>query len=78
MDNPKIRIESNGICTEVYLDGEKIRCTQLDFHGDVAGGLHINWKGLMQKLDENGNPYIENDEVATEKFQYNSVEAVSD
>lgn len=78
MDNPKIRIESNGICTEVYLDGKKIRCTQLDFHGDLEGGLHFNWKGVMQKLDENGRPYVENDEIVTEKFHYDSNEAVVD
>ena len=78
MENPKIRIESDGHFAEVYLDGEKVRCTFLDFHGDIEHGLHIKWDGVMQRLDENGRPHVENDEVVTEKFHYDSNEAVVD
>lgn len=78
MDNPKIRIESDGHFAEVYLNGKKVRCTSLDFHGDVEESIHIKWDGVMQKLDENGMPYVENDEVATEEFHYDSHKAVVD
>ncbi len=76
MKNPKIKIESDGITTIVYLNGEEIKCKQLDFHGDVENGLHIKWDGVMCKSDENGMTLIENDEVVTEKFHYDSHEAV--
>lgn len=80
MDRPTIRIESDGITAKVYLNGEHIKSPLLDFafHGDVEHGIHIKWDGIMQKLDENGNPYVENDEVATEEFHYDSNEAVVD
>lgn len=78
MDRPTIKIESDGITAKVYLNGEHVKYTSLDFHGDIENGLHIKWDGVMQKLDENGNPYVENDEVATEEFHYDSNEAVID
>lgn len=78
MDNPKIRIESDGHFTEVYLDGKKVRCTSLDFHGDVGESIHIKWDGVMQKRDEKGDPIIENHEVVTEEFHYDSHKAVVD
>lgn len=76
MNNSKIRIESDGISAIVYLNGKKVRCTSLDFHGDVAGGIHIKWDGLLVKEDESGKTLIENGEVATEEFHYDSCEAV--
>lgn len=78
MDNPKIRVESDGSFAEVYLDGEKVKCTSLDFHGDVENGLRFKRDGVMQKIDENGDPIIENGKVATEEFHYDSRKAVVD
>lgn len=78
MDRPTIKIESDGITAKVYLNGKHIKCTSLDFHGDVENGLHIKWDGVMQKLDENSNPYVENDEVVTEEFHYDNRKAVVD
>lgn len=74
MENPKIRIESDGKTASVYLNGENIGTTLLDFsfHGDVENGLHIKWDGIKQKLNKNGMPYAENGEVATEEFHYDS------
>lgn len=74
MKNPKIRIESDGITAVVYLGGKHIRGTLIDFsfHADVENGIHIKWEGIMQKLNESGNPYVENDEIATEEFHYDS------
>jgi hypothetical protein len=77
MDSPKIRIESDGMRTVVYIDGKKIeRCTSLDFHANVDNGIRVYWNGTTQKEDENGHLIIENDEIATEEFHYDSNEAV--
>lgn len=78
MDNPKIRIESDGITAEIYLDGEKISCTALDFHGDVKNGLQIKWHGTMHKREENGNICVENNEIVMDEFYYDSREARSE
>lgn len=80
MENPKIKIESDGITAKVYLNGEKISCPLLDFvfHGDVENGIHIKWDGVIHKLDENGITLVENDEIVTEEFHYDSKEAVAD
>lgn len=77
MENPKIRIESDGITANVYLNGENIGATLLDFsfHGDVENGIHIKWHGVMHKKNEKGMPYVENNEIATEEFHYDSREA---
>lgn len=72
MKNPKIKIESDGITAIVYLDGKEIPCTSIDFHGDVENGLYIEWHGTMVKRDENGITCVENDEVVTEEFHYDS------
>lgn len=78
MDNPKIRIESDGKTAEVYLNENKIRCTEIDFHGDVENGLRIKWDGVMNITDESGKTTIKNGEVVTEEFHYDSQEAVVD
>lgn len=78
MDRPTIKIESDGITAKVYLNGEHIKCTSLDFHGDIENGLHIKWDGVMQKRDEKGDPIIENHEVVTEEFHYDNHKAVVD
>lgn len=80
MDNPKIRIESDGETAVIYLNGEHIQSKLLDFsfHGDVENGIHIKWDGILRKLNENGRPYVENGEVATEEFHYDSNEVVVD
>lgn len=73
MDNPKIKIESDGMRTFVYLDGKEIKHgTSINFHADVENGIHVQWNGTKHKEDENGHLIIENDEVATEEFCYDS------
>lgn len=75
MDNPKIRIESDGKRAEVFLDGEEIRCILLDFHGEVAEGkVSIKWSGKKQKLDENGSLCIEDNDLVIESFCHDSNE----
>lgn len=70
MDNPKIRIESDGITTVVHLDGKHIRTTKLNFHADAQNGLNVKWDGLLVKEDKNGKSLIENETFVTEKFSY--------
>lgn len=77
MDNPKIKIESDGLRTEVWINGEKVKnCTQLDFHADVADGFHVKWSGKTNKCDESGRLCIENDEIVKEEFCYDNNGAV--
>lgn len=78
MERPTIKIESDGVTAKVWLNGEEIRCTSLDFHGDVADGLRIKWDGVMQKLNENGDPCIIDSKVVTEEFHYDSGGVVQD
>lgn len=79
MDNPKIKIESDGVRTEVYLDGEKVdSCTSLNFHATVENGIHVTWNGTKHKKDESGHLIVENDEIMTEEFCYDSHKAVVD
>ena len=36
MENPKLRIESDGFITEVYIDGEKVKyIASYDFHAEI-------------------------------------------
>lgn len=80
MENPKIRIESNGKVADVYIDGEQIsRCRMIDFsfHGDADNGIHIIWDGEMLKVNEHGLPYDVDGKIATEKFHYDGKEAVT-
>lgn len=74
MDNPKIKIESDGITAVVYLNGKHIKGKLIDFsfHGDAENNIHIKWDGTFLKRDEKGRPCIENDEIVTEEFHYDS------
>ena len=75
MEKPKIKIESDGMITKVYIDGKKVeRCTSINFCADVEDGIHIQWSGTKQKEDENGHLIIENDEIVEEKFHYDNQE----
>lgn len=77
MDNPKIRIESDGKTAEVFLDGKEISATLLNFyfHGNVGKkGVCITWNGEMYKRDEKGRLCIENNELVMERFYNGSNE----
>lgn len=78
MNKPKIKIESDGETAVIYLNGEHVKSPLIDFsfHGDAENGIHIKWDGVLHKLDENGRPYVENDEISKEEFHYDSNEAV--
>lgn len=68
MQNPKIRIESDGHVTEVWIDGEKVskNATMLDFNFH-AEPLQVYCEIEKYKLDKDGNKIIENDEMLKEK-----------
>lgn len=77
IENPKIMIVSDGDITILHLNGEHVRGESVDFlfHADVDYGRIVRFDGVIQKKDENGHPVIENDEVARQKFHYDSRES---
>ena len=54
MENPKLRIESDGEVTEVYIDGKKVdKATMADFKFH-AEPLHVECEIERYVLDANG------------------------
>lgn len=78
MDNPNIRIESDGITTAVHLNGKHIRTKELNFHADSKDGLNIRWDGILVKENKDGEALIQNEDFVTEKFSYTFPEEVVD
>lgn len=75
MDNPKIRIESDGNSVELYLNGKKVKSKLIDFrfHANAKRQkTSIEWGGLIAVESESGNPIIKHDEIVTENFYYDS------
>lgn len=73
MERPKIRIESDGMRTFVYIDGKEVKGgTSIKFQASAKDGLRVQWNGTFQKKDENGNLIIENNEIKEEEFHYDS------
>lgn len=75
MDNPKIRIESDGNSIELYLNGKKVKPQLIDFrfHANIKRQkTSIEWGGLIAVQDESGNPVIKYDNIVTENFYYDS------
>lgn len=78
IENPKIMIVSDGDRTILYLNGEHVRgeATDFLFHADVVTGERtVMCGGIIQKKDENGCAVIDNDEIARQKFHYDSRES---
>lgn len=66
MENPKLRIESNGTVTEIYIDGVKIKnATECLFHAEI---LNVKCEIEKYKTDENGKIIIENDDTIKESI----------
>ena len=72
MENPKIRIESDGDITVVYIDGKRVKTRNIEFSAKLTkdSDRAVMWKGDFLKTDENGNAVIENDDIVTEEFGY--------
>lgn len=72
MDNPKIRIESDGDITIVYLGGKRVKTRNIEFSAKLTpkSDKAVMWKGDFLKTDEKGDAVIENDDIVTEEFCY--------
>lgn len=69
----RVKIVTDGEKAEVYIDGEKVLCTDFDFSADVYGVPRIKFRATVQKLDSEGKCIL-NDEmtkVLTEEFKIN-------
>lgn len=68
MENPIIKIESDGQTTEVYIDGKKIDlCTEFDFHADSDG---IRYTYRNYKRNALGNPLVIGNELVSETHEF--------
>ena len=68
MDNPKIRIESDGHITEVWIDGQKVeKATMADFEFR-AEPWEVYCKLEKYQLDKDGGIIVKNDEPLKEKI----------
>ena len=66
MENPKLRIESDGRITEVYIDGKKVnRATMADFHFH-AEPFDVKFTYEKYATDKSGKIKIENNETVRE------------
>lgn len=67
MDNPKIVIMSDGITTELFVDGEKVNmATMADFHFH-AEPMQADFEYEKYVLNEDRMPKVNNNELVTEK-----------
>lgn len=69
----RVKIVTDGEKAEVYIDGEKVPCTDFDFSADVYGVPRIKFRATVQKIDSEGKCIL-NDEmtkVLTEEFKIN-------
>ena len=67
MKNPKLRIESDGIVTEVYIDGKKVeKATMADFlfHAEP---FEVYCEIEKYKLNQNLCPCVEENELKKER-----------
>lgn len=71
----KIKIISDGEKAEVYIDGKKVRCTDMELHfiGHVDSKPMITVNAQWHKEDKDGNLVLNNDktEVLTEGIKIN-------
>ena len=68
MDNPKIRIESNGHITEVWIDGQKVEkaiMADFEFHAEP---FEVYCELEKYQIGEKGNIIIENGELLKENM----------
>ena len=68
MDNPKIRIESDGHITEVWIDGQKVeKATMADFEFH-AEPFEVYCELEKYQLDKDGEIIVKNDELLKENI----------
>lgn len=71
----KIKIISDGKIAEVYIDGKKVKCTDMELHfvGHSNQSPMIKVNARWNKTDENGKTILNEDETAilTEDIKIN-------
>ena len=74
----RVKIITDGEKAEVYIDGKKVRCTDMELHfiGHVNEKPMITVDAQWRKTDENGNVILNEDktEVLTEGIKINCQE----
>lgn len=75
VEKPKIMITSDGKFAQVYIDGKKVKCTDMELHfsGHSNKSPMIKVNARWHKTDENGNVILNEDktEVLTEGIKIN-------
>lgn len=73
--NEKIKIISDGKTAQVFIDGKKVSCTDMELHfsGHVGREPMITVDAQWHKEDKDGNLVLNNDktEVLTEEIKIN-------
>ena len=71
----KIKIISDGDTAEIYIDGKKVRCTDMELHfsGHSNQSPMIKVNARWHKTDENGNSILNDDKtvILTEGIKIN-------
>ena len=71
----KIKIISDGKIAEVYVDGKKVKCTDMELHfiGHSNQSPMIKVNARWNKTDENGNTILNEDKtvMSTEGIKIN-------
>ena len=71
----RVKIVTDGEKVEVYIDGKKVKCTDMELHftGHVDSKPMITVDAQWHKEDENGNVILNDDktEVLTEGIKIN-------
>jgi hypothetical protein len=64
--NEKIKIISDGETAEVFIDGKKVKCTDMELHfiGHSNQSPMIKVDARWHKTDENGNAILDEDKTA--------------
>lgn len=64
--NEKIKIISDGKTAQVFIDGKKVRCTDMELHfiGHARENPMITIDVQWHKTDENGNMILSEDKTA--------------
>ena len=62
----KIKIISDGETAQVFIEGEKVKCTDMELHfiGHADKKPMITIDARWNKMDENGNAILNDDKTA--------------
>ena len=62
----KIKIISDGETAQVFIDGKKVNCTDMELHfiGHSKQSPMIKVNARWNKMDENGNAILNDDKTA--------------